>query len=135
MMAMPGCCGDTSVKQKGSMAMKNSFDVTGRVGSSELKQTEGGKLVLRFSIAESVYFGGEEHDPHWWDCEVWGERASALETLVTKGQILHVRGWLRQHAFTPKDSEKPVRAYTVTVDELEGFTGFSKWGAGSKAPA
>lgn len=101
--------------------------IAGNVGKdAKLRQTSGDD-VLSFTLAVSngKDKDGNERPPTWYDCSVWGKRASALEQYVTKGTKLCLRG-------RPTAREYEGKAYLgITVDDLT-FMGRSGEGGGSR---
>lgn len=99
--------------------------IAGNVGKdAKLRQTSGDD-VLSFTLAVSngKDKDGNERPPTWYDCSVWGKRASALEQYVTKGTKLCLRG-------RPTAREYEGKAYLgITVDDLT-FMGRSGEGGG-----
>lgn len=76
-----------------------SICIAGRTGKAgELRRTQGGDPVLGFSIAVDDGYG-DKKSTMWFDCSVWGKRATALEQHITKGTALTVVGDLgkREH--------------------------------------
>ena len=73
--------------------------LAGRTGKAgELRRTQNGDPVLSFSMAVDDGYG-ENKSTMWFDCTVWGKRATALEPHIGKGQQLTVIGDLgrREH--------------------------------------
>lgn len=77
----------------------NVFTAIGRVGrDAELKYTQGGDAILRFSVAvDSGY--GEKKTTVWLDCAMFGKRGEKLVEYVKKGDRIGVTGELgvREH--------------------------------------
>lgn len=69
--------------------------VAGRVGrDAELRQTQGGDPVLGFSLAVD---NGKDRDGNkrpatWFDCAIWGKRATSLNGFIRKGEAMTVSG-------------------------------------------
>ena len=61
---------------------------------AELRQTQGGDSVLSFSLAVDggKDRNGNKRDSTWFDCSIWGKRATALQGYITKGSKLVVTG-------------------------------------------
>ncbi len=99
--------------------------ISGRVGKdAKLRQTSGDD-VLNFTVAVSngKDKDGNERQATWYDCSIWGKRASALEQYITKGTALSLRG-------RPTAREYEGKAYLgITVDDLT-FMGKSGGGDG-----
>jgi len=69
--------------------------IAGNVGKdAELRQTQNGDQVLNFSIAvdNGKDKDGNKRDATWFDCSLWGKRASSLQSYITKGTKLVVTG-------------------------------------------
>ena len=82
--------------------------VTGNVGQSELKFTQGGSAYLRFSVAENhrKKTGNEWVDDGttWWNITVWDKLAERLAEAVVKGARVVVTGTVRSREYE-KDGE------------------------------
>lgn len=68
--------------------------IAGNVGKdSELRQANG-KDVLNFSVAvdNGKDASGEKRAPTWFDCAIWGDRASKLEPHIKKGTKMTITG-------------------------------------------
>jgi len=69
--------------------------LAGTVGrDAELRQTQSGDQILNFSLAidNGKDKSGNKRDATWWDCSVWGKRATSLASIITKGMKLTVTG-------------------------------------------
>src|SRR5699024_12102012 len=75
------------------------IQISGNVGQSELKFTQGGSAYLRFSVAENhrKKTGNEWVDDgaSWWNCTAWDRQAEALAEAVVKGARVVVTGTVR----------------------------------------
>ena len=82
--------------------------VTGNVGQSELKFTQGGSAYLRFSVADNhrkkTQSGWEDDGTTWWNCTAWDRQAEALAEAVVKGARVVVTGTVRSREYE-KDGE------------------------------
>jgi single-strand DNA-binding protein len=78
----------------------NSCTVVGRLTrDAELKHTNGGSAVTKFSIAvnRSVKKGEQwEEEASFFDVSLWGRRAESLNQYLTRGSRVAVIGELRQ---------------------------------------
>lgn len=64
----------------------------GNVGKdAELRTTNAGTTMAKFSVATSERRGGEEKT-EWWNVTVFGQSAENAARLVTKGQKVFVQG-------------------------------------------
>ena len=69
--------------------------LAGNVGKdAELRQTQGGDSVLSFSLAidGGKDKNGNKRDSTWFDCSIFGKRADALRSYITKGSKLVITG-------------------------------------------
>ena len=83
----------------------NSLTVAGQLGKdSELKQI-GQDQVLSFSVADSQ---GREKPTIWWNCQLWGKRATSLQQYLTKGQSVTVTGSVSQRTYTDKNGVEKI---------------------------
>jgi len=77
----------------------NNLTAIGRVGrDAELKYTQGGDAILRFSAAvDSGY--GDKKTTVWLDCAMFGKRGEKLAEYIKKGDRIGVTGELgvREH--------------------------------------
>lgn len=100
----------------------NVVILAGNVGKdAEVRQTQSGKDFLRFRLAVNERWvdasGAKQEKVNWFNCVVWGERATKLAPHVTQGLKLGVRGKLEVRE-VEKDGVKAT--YTdVVVDEVE----------------
>ena len=86
--------------------------IAGRTGKAgELRRTQSGDPVLSFSVAVDDGYG-ENKSTIWFDCSVWGKRATALEPHIGKGTSLTVVGDLGRREYDGKTY------LTVNVREL-----------------
>lgn len=104
----------------------NKVILVGRLGSdAELRQTEGGKSILKFSLATSENWknseGEKQERTEWSRCTLFGPRAESLAQYLTKGKSLLVEGSLRTSSYE-KDGEK--KYFTeVIVNNVEFLGG------------
>ena len=84
------------------------IQISGNVGQSELKFTQGGSAYLRFSVAENhrKKTGNEWVDDGttWWNITVWDKLAERLAEAVVKGARVVVTGTVRSREYE-KDGE------------------------------
>ncbi len=68
--------------------------IAGNVGKdAELRQA-GGDDVLNFSLAvdNGKDKNGQKREATWYDCAIWGKRATSLQSHITKGGKLTLSG-------------------------------------------
>lgn len=84
------------------------IQISGNVGQSELKFTQGGSAYLRFSVAENhrKKTGNEWVDDGttWWNITAWDKLAERLAEAVVKGARVVVTGTVRSREYE-KDGE------------------------------
>ena len=100
----------------------------------ELRTTQGGMPVMRFSVAvndrrKNQQTGEWEDYPNFIDCSMFGSRAEKLSAYMPKGAKVAVEGRLHWSQWE-KDGEKRSRV-EVVVDEVELM---SKRGEGEQGP-
>ena len=101
--------------------MANFICVAGNLGrNAELRQTQTGKDVLSFSIADNQIgkqSNGEPLPPLWWNCQLWGERAVRLAPYLLKGCKVTVFGRASMHTYQDKDGA-PRTSLDINVQEI-----------------
>jgi single-strand DNA-binding protein len=99
--------------------------IAGTVGrDAELRQTGRGDPVLGFSLA--IDNGKDQQDNKrdatWYDCSIWGKRATALQSYITKGSKLTLIG-------RPTAREHQGKVYMgISVDDLTFMGGGQQGG-------
>jgi len=102
--------------------LKNKVQLIGNLGKApEIKNTESGKKLARFSIAtnETHYNAKGEKvvETQWHNLIAWGKVADVVEKYLSKGTEVAIEGKLMNNNFTDKDGNK--KYYTeVQVHEL-----------------
>jgi len=92
----------------------NNLTIAGVLGKDpELKQV-GQDQVLSFTVADSQ---GKEKPTLWWNCQLWGKRATTLQQYMAKGQKVTVSGNIQMREYTDKDGNKKT-AMDVRVNDV-----------------
>lgn len=92
----------------------NNITVAGQLGKdSELKQV-GQEQVLSFSVADSQ---GRDKPSIWWNCQLWGRRATSLQQYLVKGASVTITGQVTQREYTDKTGQKKI-AQDVRVNDV-----------------
>ena len=88
--------------------------IAGNLGrDAELRQHDGAD-ILSFAVGVSA----RRDDPTtWYDCTMWGKRASALARYLTKGTKVCVSGTLGLRTYQKKNGE-PGASITIRVDDI-----------------
>ena len=108
----------------------NSISIAGVLGKDpELKQV-GQDQVLSFTVADSQ---GKEKPTLWWNCQMWGKRATTLQQYMAKGQKVTVSGNVQMREYTDKDGNKKT-AMDVRVNDV-ALQGGGEQQAPKAAPA
>ena len=93
----------------------NNITITGQLGKdSEIRATTSGDSVLSFSVADSQ---GRDKPTIWWNCQLWGKRASSLEQYLVKGQSVTVAGSVSEREWTDKDGVKR-KSMDIRVNDI-----------------
>jgi single-strand DNA-binding protein len=108
----------------------NSLTIAGVLGKDpELKQV-GQDQVLSFTVADSQ---GKEKPTLWWNCQMWGKRATTLQQYMAKGQKVTVSGNIQMREYTDKNGDKKT-AMDVRVNDV-ALQGGGEQQARQTAPA
>lgn len=98
----------------------NQIVVAGNIGGTpELKATQGGEMVLSFSVADNQKVKGETKT-QWFRCSIWGKRAEALAPHLTSGSQVTVSGSLNVREFDGKNGKGTSLDLRVSEIALQG---------------
>ncbi|MEY2916763.1 MAG: hypothetical protein RIS73_477 [Bacteroidota bacterium] len=103
-------------------ALKNKVQLIGNLGNTpEVKNTENGKKLARFSMATNETYRGRTGEKitetTWHNVVAWGKVADIAEKFLTKGKEIAIEGKLINRSYTDKDGIK--RYVTeIQVNEL-----------------
>ncbi len=108
------------------MADINKLTIIGRATKdAELKQTNGGTSLAKFSIASNYYAGaGKDEDVSYFDIVVWGKRAEACAKFLKKGNQIAIDGHIKQERFQDKEGNN--RSKIVVIADNFQFLGGKK---------
>lgn len=96
----------------------NSTTVSGRLGGdAEIKQTNNGKTVMNFNLAETLGFGDQKRT-QWYRCAMFGDRAQKLQQYLKKGAAITVTGEMELREWTDQASGEIKKALQITVDRV-----------------
>ena len=94
----------------------NSITISGRVGrDAELRTTAGGLEVLSFPVASSKKIKGEEHTT-WFECALFGKRASSLANHIQKGGQVVVTGSCELDVYQKNDGTTGAKIKVMVND-------------------
>lgn len=92
----------------------NFITVAGNLGKDMEIRTVNGDPIGSFSVADSQ---GRDKPTIWWNCTLWGKRASALEQYLRKGQQVTVVGAVSEREWTDKEGQKR-KSMEIRVTEI-----------------
>lgn len=92
-------------------ALKNKVQLIGNLGNNpEIRTTEGGKKMARFSVATSEIYrnakGEKITETQWHNLIAWGKLAEIAEQFLSKGSEVAIEGKLINRNYTDKEGNK-----------------------------
>ena len=92
-------------------ALKNKVQLIGNLGNNpEIRTTEGGKKMARFSVATNETYrtakGDKVTETQWHNLIAWGKVADIAEQFLTKGSEVAIEGKLINRNYVDKDGKK-----------------------------
>lgn len=102
-------------------ALRNKVSLIGRLGAQpELVTLESGKTLARFSIATNERFKDKKGEwqtlTQWHNMTAWGNTATLVGRILSKGQEVIVEGRLVNKSYETKSGEK---RYTTEIEVNE----------------
>lgn len=102
-------------------ALKNKVQLIGNLGNApEIKTTEGGKKLARFSVATNESYrnakGEKVTETQWHNLVAWGKVAEIAEKFLLKGTEVAIEGKLINRSYTDKQG---VKKYITEVQVAE----------------
>lgn len=96
----------------------NRVQLMGNLGKDpELREFEGGKKRVRFSLATTEHFsfgnGNSKEDTQWHQITAWGRSAEDVIAQLKKGSRISLEGRLVHGSYETKEGQK--RYYTEVV--------------------
>jgi len=102
-----------------------NLTIVGNVGrDAELKYTQGGIAVLKFSVAvnKTVKVGDEKRQTTtWFNVTLWRDRGEALAAYVKAGMQVLVTGEVQVSPYIDKNG-KPNASMELTADDVKLLT-------------
>lgn len=96
----------------------NSVVIIGRIGNDiELKITSNNKKVVEFSLADTEK-QNNENITTWFNCIAWEGLAETINKYAHKGDMIGIRGKIRNSKYTNKDGQERTKTY-VLVENLQ----------------
>ena len=113
----------------------NRVMLLGNLGADpELRMTSGGQAVLKLRLATSETYVDKNRQrqerTEWHNVVIWGKRAEALATILTKGSRIFVEGGLRTSSYDDRDGNKRYRTEVVSSNILLHGSGGGGGGRG-----
>src|SRR5580765_3716661 len=92
-------------------ALKNKVQLIGNLGNNpEIRTTEGGKKMARFSIATNETYrsakGDKVTETQWHNLVAWGKVADIAEQYLSKGSEVAIEGKLINRNYLDKEGNK-----------------------------
>jgi single-strand DNA-binding protein len=92
-------------------ALKNKVQLIGNLGGNpEIKTTEGGKKLAKFSMATNEVYrnvnGDKVTETQWHNLSAWGKVAEIAEKYLVKGSEVAIEGKLVNRSYNDKDGNK-----------------------------
>jgi single-strand DNA-binding protein len=92
-------------------ALRNKVQLIGNLGNKpEIKTTEGGKKMARFSVATDESYrnvkGERIKETQWHHLVAWGKVADIAEKYLDKGSEVAIEGKLVNRSYTDKGGTK-----------------------------
>jgi single-strand DNA-binding protein len=102
-------------------ALKNKVQLIGMLGNPpEVKNTESGKKLARFSIATNEIYrnakGEKVKETTWHNLIAWGKVADIVEKYLNKGSEVAIEGKLISRSYTDTNG---VKRYITEVEVSE----------------
>lgn len=93
------------------MSSLNKVMLLGRLGKDpELKHTEGGKTICKFSIATDETWKGTDGEKQskttWHNIVVWGKLAEICGQYLSKGKLVFIEGKIQVREWEDKEGLK-----------------------------
>jgi len=103
--------------------LENEIKVDIQLGrDAEFTYTTSGKCIVKFSgcynSRKKNTSGDWENVPNWFDCQWWHE-SSDDKNLLMKGNLVKVKGELRQEKWADKQTNQPRYKIYINVSEVK----------------
>lgn len=107
-------------------ALRNKVSLIGRLGAQpELVTLESGKTLARFSLATNERFKDKKGEwqtlTQWHNMTAWGNTATLVGRILSKGQEVIVEGRLVNKSYETKSGEKRYST-EIEVNEFLALT-------------
>lgn len=102
--------------------LRNRANIMGRLGNDpEVKITDGGIAVARFSVATSEFYlknGEKVEDTQWHNVVAWRQTAILVQKFLKKGSEVAIEGKMVNRSRETDSGEKKRYATDIVVDEI-----------------
>lgn len=95
------------------MAVNKVFLMGRLTKDPELRTTQSGVPICRFSVAVDRYSKGEEKQADFFDVTAWRQTAEFVCKYFTKGRMIHIEGDIQNNNYTDNNG---VKHYSVQVN-------------------
>lgn len=93
----------------------NNITVAGNVArDAELRYLANGDAVANFSVADNP---GKDKPAIFWNCQIFGKRAEALQQYIRKGDKITIAGSITEREWQDKDGT-PRKTMEIRVSEV-----------------
>jgi single-strand DNA-binding protein len=93
----------------------NIITVAGNVArDAEVRYLPNGDAVANFSVADNA---GKDKPAIFWNCQLFGKRAEALQQYIRKGDKITVAGSITERSWNDKDGT-PRKTMQIRVSEV-----------------
>ncbi len=112
----------------------NKAIILGNLGKDpELRYTQTGKAVVRFTVATSERGRDGTDRTEWHNVTAWDKLAELVDRLVGKGNKVYVEGRLRTHEYTDRDGNRRWNT-EIVAREMVFLTTTENRGGGPRPP-
>lgn len=99
----------------------NSIQLIGNLGRDpEITKTSNGAMLAKVSLATSEYYkdaeGKSVNNTQWHNLVAWGPQAEFMEKNLHKGDLVGVRGKIRNRSFTGSDGLQQYRTEIIVKE-------------------
>lgn len=118
----------------------NTVSIIGNLGQDpEMKFTQGGTALLKLSVAVNERWkdksGEKQERTHWVRCTVWGNRAEALNKILSKGDKVGIEGSLEENRWEDQQGNKRTQLQVKVRDVTLLGSPSRQGGGGGPAPS
>ena len=93
----------------------NVISISGNVTKDgEIRQV-GQDDVLQFAVADNMI--GKDKGAIFWNCSLWGKRATSLADFIRKGQPVTVNGSVSERIWTDKEGNER-KSFEIRVNDV-----------------